>query len=207
MMKSEAGFLTVDFLFALIIAFGMSAILFALSFTLMVTEITQYVAFSTARAYIASNSDPNKQKEVARKKYENLVDSQNSKISSFYKNGWFIVPKPNELDIRGGIGVSDKDFMNDLAAKSRADDRTIFTGVSIDFEAKLLEMKIPFIGQTAEEDSKTFRTHINGILIRESTFEECKNWYEERKTALGRLPSGKKFFDAKDLVMMEDNGC
>lgn len=207
-MKNQAGFLTIDFLFALIIAFGMSAILFALSFTLMVTEVTQYVAFSSARAFIAANLDPAKQKELARKKYENLVISSNSKISNFYQNGWFEVPKPNDLDIRAGQGINDKDFMAELAGtNNRSKERTIFTGVSIALEAKLLEMNIPFLGRTADQDSKTFQTRVNGILIRESTFEECKSWYEERKAALSALPSGRKFFEQKDLIMMEDNGC
>lgn len=208
-MKSQAGFTTLDFLFSLMVAFGMSAILFALSFTLMVTEVGQYVAYSSARAMIASNSDINTQKDLARKKYKNLTADPKSPIANFFTNGWFVISKPEELDVRVGTG---QDYSQELAGVPNGGsgsngERTIFTGIRMDFEAKLLELKIPFMGNTADEGSHTFQTKIYGILIRESTHEECMNWYEARKAALANLPSGKNFYKQDDYVAVEDNGC
>ena len=49
--NDEAGILTVDYLFAIILAMGFVALLFAMSLTLTVVEVVQYMTFSSARSY------------------------------------------------------------------------------------------------------------------------------------------------------------
>ncbi len=58
--KKSAGFITIDFIFALITVFGLSTLLFALTFTLSVVEIVQYITFSSARSFYAAHLNKEK---------------------------------------------------------------------------------------------------------------------------------------------------
>ena len=48
-MRNQRGFLTIDFIFTIVLVLGFVAILFATTLTLTVASITQYVTFATAR--------------------------------------------------------------------------------------------------------------------------------------------------------------
>ncbi len=52
---SQSGMITVDFLFAFVLVMGFAAILFSLSMTLTVAEVTQYATYTAARAYTAGH--------------------------------------------------------------------------------------------------------------------------------------------------------
>ena len=73
MIKSNAGFITLDFVFAIIIAFGMTAILFSMTYTLSAVEIAQYLTFSSSRAHAAAHATPDKQIEMGQKKFNELL--------------------------------------------------------------------------------------------------------------------------------------
>lgn len=203
-MKSEAGIITADFLFAIAIAMGMFTLLFAMSFSLTVVEITQYVAFATARSASLANLDADDQRAAAITKFKNMVEDKKSPLFPLYHNGWFTLSKPEELDVRQGTGVpGGKNFSQELAGGS--DSKHLFMGVSIKFVAHLLHLKLPLIGQIGDENG--FSTFVNAILIREPTMRECLKFYEDRRSELKNLASGSAFYNPVNYMRMEDNGC
>lgn len=205
-IDDESGVITVDFMFAIITAGAFTALLFSMSYALCVVEVTQYVMFSTARAYIASNKDYSAQTEAARLKYTNLTVG-NGPIASLYATSWFTLSKPDQLDIRGGYGGGDKQFSEDLAGGSDAENRNWFQGVSTELTLGILAFSVPGLGATYENDESDFKTRVNAILIRESTQQECRDFIEARRAAIGRLSSGGRYYQPSAYVPMEDNGC
>ncbi|MEI7973387.1 MAG: hypothetical protein WCH11_03370 [Bdellovibrio sp.] len=201
-MKPQSGQITIEFLFSLILALGMFSLLFAISFTLTMVEITQYVVFSSTRAMIAANLDPETQTEVARQKYEQLVGRPSSPAHSLFNGSWFRLSSSRELDIRTGVN---RDFSSDLAGGR--DSKNIFTGVSTLLSSQLLNINIPFLGSTSGGDDNAFSTRVNTILIREPSQKECFTWYSERAQALLEVPSSRGFYKPDQLLRMEDNGC
>ena len=203
-MKADAGIITVDFLFALALAMAMFSVLFAMSFTLTMVEITQYVVYSAARAQAAGNASPSDQRDRALSKYKQLVETKTSTLFPLFSNGWFSIGKSSDLDIRQGSGVSGgKDFSNDLAAGH--DTRHQFMGVSTKFVSNILHLKLPLLGEIGE--SGGFATFVNGIMIREPAMSECLNFFEARRQQLKSLSSGSSFYEPEAYVRMEDNGC
>lgn len=206
-VKNQQGVVTTEFLFAFVIAGGLSALLFSVTYTLAVVEITQYVAFSSARAFIAAHKTPELQRQAAIDKYKQLTTGKTA-IGSLYQNGWFEIAKPDQLDIRGG-GAEGKFFNEDLAGGSDMPDRNWFQGVSIPLTARILNIRLPLLGPTdPEADDNSFRTRLNAILIREPSQFECQDFMDnQRRNALGSLPSAQTYYEAGAYVPMEDNGC
>lgn len=203
-IQNSRGFLTAEFLFALVLSAGLSIVLFSLDFTLSMAEVAQYIAYSTSRAHAAGHIDQDKQEELARNKFKELVN--NPVLKPLFNNpdvGWFSLSEP---DIRGG-GPSGRSF-DDYPYQ---EDRVPQVGVRFDFKPQLLNMKIAFLGSTAEDPDAGFSAKITGFLIREPTHQECydlqiKKRYEailnldQRYKILGQSGAGR-------YVPMEDNGC
>jgi hypothetical protein len=206
-MQNQRGLVTMEFIFALTVSAGLAILLFSVSYTLAVVEVTQYVVYSAARAHLGSNKDPEAQKKAAIDKFKQLTGSK-SAISSLYANKWFVLVKPEELDVRGGASADAKSFGADLGGGSDMPNRNWFLGVSAPLQAKILTMNLPLLGKTdPEEDGNAFKTRINAMMIREPSQKECKDFFEKRRTALGQLPSGQGFYQQNAYVSMEDNGC
>lgn len=196
------GQISIEFLFSLILALALFSILFAMSFTLTMVEIAQYAVFSSARAMIAGNLDPETQTEVARQKYEQLVSRTTSPAYALFNGAWFTLSSPRELDVRTG---GNRDFSADLAGGR--DPRNVFTGVSTMFRAEILNLNFPLLGSTSDGDSSAFSTRINAILIREPSQKECVDWFKARAQALRTLNSGRNLYKPEEHLQMEDNGC
>lgn len=210
--NSNSGFLTIEFMFALVIGIGMSMILFAMTFTLGVVEVTQYVTFAAARSHAAANATPIEQKSRATEKFATLTSSKQSMLSFLYKqDGWFIVAPCSGttckgLQVRSGINV-DSNFQDDIGG-GQSRNREVFMGVSTPFQSTLLSLKLPLIGSTTDDPSGAFKTDITTILIREPSTSECQDyWNQARRAALKTLPSGKDFYMPVRYHAMEDNGC
>ncbi|MFN7727831.1 MAG: TadE/TadG family type IV pilus assembly protein [Bdellovibrio sp.] len=206
-MQNQRGLVTMEFIFALTVSAGLAILLFSVSYTLAVVEVTQYVVYSAARAHLGSNKDPAAQKKAAIDKFKQLTTGR-SAISSLYANKWFVLVKPDELDVRGGVSADSKTFGADLGGGSDMPNRNWFLGVSAPLQAKILTMNLPLLGKTdPEEDGNAFKTRLNAMMIREPSQKECKDFFEKRRTALGQLPSGQGFYQQTAYVAMEDNGC
>ncbi len=198
----EGGFATVEFLFAIIIAFGLTMITFSLSITLSVVEVTQYIVYSAARAHAAANFDIDAQRKSAQTKYSSLV--QSTAMAPLFQNGWFQISAANQLDIRSGGG---RNFEQEYGGSNP---RKNLQGVRANLRANVLEMKLPLLGDIKPEDD-SFSTNINAILIRETTQVECLDYMDQRKETLWTFDGANRFSRFKknaDLpTPWEDNGC
>ncbi|KYG69070.1 hypothetical protein AZI87_07565 [Bdellovibrio bacteriovorus] len=204
-VQNESGLISAEFIFALVLCAGMCIILFALNFTLSMAEIAQYIAFSAARAHAASHVDPTKQQQLAKDKYNELVNNPTLKplFNSSNDGAWF---KLGALDVRSGLDGSD--FSGDY---KYTEDRVPQVGVRFDFQTRILNMKIAFLGSTAEDPERGFSAKVTGLLIREPTQKEC--WEQQikpRYTNILNLDSRYKVLGGigeNQYTPMEDNGC
>lgn len=204
-LRNSKGFLSADFLFSIVIASCLCAVFFSLSFTLSMVEIGQYIAFSVSRAHSAGHKTQDDQEKAAKDKFNSL--QKNKVLAPLFSNGWFEI---GNLDIRGG-GAAGKDFSDRYPKPSDGTRGVPQTGIRLNFEAKLLDLKIPLLGPT-DPEGNGFSAFLTGLMIREPTSKECRDQIkDQRYRALLQLD---KRFDAiagsgsqKDYVPMEDNGC
>jgi hypothetical protein len=202
--SNQRGFTTVEFLFAFVIAFGLTMLTFALTTTLSIVEMTQYIVYSASRAHSAANYDVDAQQEAARQKYASLVNS--ATMAPLYQNGWFEVSAANQLDIRSGDG---RNFEREYGGNNP---RKNLQGVRTNLRVKILEMQWPLIGSVKPEDEDAgFITRINAILIREVSHSECLQYMEQRKNDMWTFDGQNRFVRFRRTADLptpwEDNGC
>ncbi len=204
-MLNQRGFVTTEFLFAIIIAFGMTLVTFALTFTLSTVEVAQYVTFSASRAHAAGNYDAASQKKQAQLKYDELMG--NSEIAPLFTNGWFKISKSSDLEIRSGSGDNfEKDY-----PVAQGSGRGTHQGVRMNLAANILEMRLPLLGNITP-DGDGFKTKLSALLIREPSQQECYKYMELRKDALfdnGNFENRFTRFKKSGNVPIpwEDNAC
>ncbi|MGE0762788.1 MAG: hypothetical protein AB7N80_05875 [Bdellovibrionales bacterium] len=203
-MKNNRGMITVDFLFAFVLVMGFGAILFALSLTLTVAEVTQYVTYASARNYMAANLTPDLQQQKAVLKYQELLGHPT--FVKLYTNGWFEVEEtPNVGDISQMI----------QAYQQPGTTPNKFWGVGTAFVARMLEFEIPFYGSTdasGDGSGSTFGTFLGSYLGREITTAECLNYTAQRWNAIRNLAvsGGAAAYSTAPsggYRIYDDNGC
>tara|TARA_B100001248_G_scaffold262582_2_gene259653 strand:+ start:5981 stop:6580 length:600 start_codon:yes stop_codon:yes gene_type:complete len=194
-LKNTSGSLTIDFLFATVLVSGFTGILFALSFTLTIVEITQYITFASARNYVAAHIDENRQKQEAQAKFEHLT--QNTFWARFYKNdGWFKIDYAGTGDFREEYTTN----------QPNGNDR--FWGTKVELEAKMLDFNIPFFASTNTEDEK-FLLNLNSFLGRQPTQMECNDFVASRLEKILALDTkyGTQIDSGENYARIYDNGC
>lgn len=178
-MRNTQGFITVDFLFAFVLVMGFSAILFALSMTLVAVEVAQYATFASARAFHGAHVNNIEQHRLASQKY-NEVLSQPA-IRPLFSNGWFVLSDPQ---------IGDEVFAQTFP-NYRQDPRDpfLFIGVGAEFQARILNFQIPFYGSTTAVDQGDagFTTVVSSFLGREPSATECRNFSVNRWKAIRQL--------------------
>ena len=134
MKKNNRGFLTLDFLFAFTIVMSFTFLLFALTFTLSVVEVVQYMTYSAARSFYGGHLTLSDQIRLGETKFSQLKETQTLK-PLFKENGWF--------EIRGGSGIPESvdNQWNELYPNSTRENRT-FYGSRVLFISKLLSKHI-----------------------------------------------------------------
>jgi Flp pilus assembly protein TadG len=201
-MRNQRGFVTVEFLVAMVIAFGLTVLTFSLSLTLSVVEVSQYAVFSASRAHSAGNYDIDAQKKAAQTKYGQLIGS--AAMAPLFSNGWYEISSPNQLEIRSGAGVN---FEREYGGNNN---RKNLQGVRATLKAKILELRLPLIGNVSPEDDG-FSTRLNAILIREVSQRECQDYMDQRREELWRFDGGSRFSRFRKTTELatpwEDNGC
>jgi hypothetical protein len=204
-LKNPKGFLSADFLFAIVIVSGLCVVFFSLTFTLSMVEVGQYIAFSVSRAQSAAHNTQDEQTAMGQAKFASF--QKNKILRPLFSNGWFEI---SNLEIRNG-GTSGKDFSDRYGTSSISNSAPIpQTGVRLGFEAKILNIKIPMLGSTDRGDG--FKAFLTGLMIREPSAHEClEQIRKERYKAIMNLD--KRFQTAagnsseQSYVPMEDNGC
>lgn len=211
-IKNNRGMMTADFIFSLVLAAGISIVLFAMTFTLSMVEVAQYFAFASARTMSGADVSPDQQRQSALSKYDSLIKNRTfSSLFSKSEGSWFQLG-----DLQVGI---EKDAFRDNYGEGDTNydpRRSFFSGVKFDFTPKLLSLRIAFLGSTtAGGDASQLRTTINAIMLREPTFKECMDEFVNKRydmiVQMGSSKESNRYLSyqryANDYVPLEDNGC
>ncbi len=193
-LQDESGQLTLDFIFALAIAFGFSIVFFAMSFTLSMIEVCQYITFATARSYYGANVSKQAQIDLGQRKYQELKGK--GILKTLLKNGWITLGDA-QLD----------DFSADYKDADAGPD-SMFVGARIPFRANVLNLNLPILGHTAQ-DSSTGSATLNAYLMREVSTDECyTNFTTHRLENLKQLKDGHyQSLPTGPEAIITDNGC
>lgn len=220
-LTNNRGILSIDFLFAMTMSALLCLMMFAFTTTLSMIEIAQYVAFSTTRAHAAAHQDQARQVATATNKFKSFSLPANfPSLSVLFNNGWFELDQKS-LDIRGGGqgSASSSGGLNFNEEYGTAGNIPQY-GVRFRFNAKILKMNIPLLGEIADDDD--FGTWVTGLMIREPTTEECTKSMamSVRYQAIKRLDTQGRYQRAingvqangghpndRDYLPLEDNGC
>ena len=191
-LRNEGGQITLDFIFALTIGFGFSILFFAISFTLSMVEVCQYITFASARTYYAANVSEQAQKDLGEKKFAELKGK--GFFKTIFKTGWITLG-----DVQFG---NFNDEYNDSVAGSDA----TFVGARVPFKANVLNLRLPLIGNTVT-NTTTGKATLNAYLLREVSTDECRsNFTSQRLQNLKKSNSVYQNF-GKDEFVITDNGC
>jgi len=201
-IKSQSGFMTMDFIFAITLMLGFCVLLFTISLTLTTASIVQYTTFASARNYFAAHTTSERQVEMAEQKYLDLVG--NPVIKPLLAGGWFEVLEKPEI---GDISSKKPEFIP--ATKNT------FWGVGTSFTAKILDFSIPFFGATDPESDGSgggFSTYISSHLGREPSASDCNTFTAQRWEMIRNLSPSKgaaysSGTGSDGYLPMEDSGC
>lgn len=192
-LRDESGIITLDFIFALTLSFGFAIIFFAMSFTLSMVEMSQYITFAAARAYNGANVSREAQEDLARKKYAELKASP--MIKTILATKWITLG-----DVQLG------DFSDDGYDNSQPD-FSVYVGARVPFKANVLNMRIPVLGNTID-DSSTGSATLNAYLMREVSTQECReNFTNARYEKIRQLDSRYGALPNAPAAIITDNGC
>ena len=145
-VNNQAGQMTIDFIFGLVLMIGFTAVLFALSLTLTMSEIAQYITFAAARNFYAGNVAMSDQATAGKAKYAALLG--NKAIKPLFAGSWFSLSK----DVSLGASTT--------YVEQPDQDSDIFVGAEATFTAPILKMNIPIFGST-QKDDKVFSAQIH----------------------------------------------
>lgn len=201
-IQNERGVLTLDFIFALMLGMGFTMVFFALTLTLSLVEVTQYISFSVARTSWAAHETRSLQMQLGNQKYAELLAIP--VFRSLFGQGWFRLPtQPNY----GGA-----DGFNTEYQVNANNDSATFYGVRLQIEARILDISIPMLG-TSKSQSSTGVANVQTFLGREVTTTECReNFNRARWTNIQGLDpayaTAASFGAAPGAVaLITDNGC
>lgn len=193
-LKDQKGMLTLDFIFASIMMFTFSAILFRFAITFVVVEITQYATFASARSFFAAHKNEDEQRRVGKAKFDQLLRDRNSVLGNFFRNDWFEI---------GDVEL--KDFSAEFS-QTAGEDSDTFVGARANLVAKVLSMNIPLLGSTTDDD---LGTQVSSYLMREPTEKECEDFTKDRFKQIQTLKDGFGLGFVRDDAYLPsmDDGC
>lgn len=193
----ERGLITLDFIFALVVAIGFALVFFSVAITLSLIEAGQYVTFATSRAYAAAHETKQLQEELGRKKFDEVMALP--AVKTFLGQEWMKLGPPQLGDFSSEYPEVEKD-------------NTIFVGARVPLDAQLLHLRVPFLGSTAE-DSGVGKATLNSYLMREVSTTECREQFNKNRfPAIKELGSGGNgatysATPSDQAFVITDNGC
>jgi hypothetical protein len=195
LIKNTRGSLTIDFLFATVLMCTVMVMLFGITFSLTVVEVSQYIAFSSSRNYMAAHFNLESQEALAEQKY-NFLTSDSPLAILFKRDGWFSLVYETSGDLRGEY--------TDGNARNRAR----FWGTKLRFESKILGFEVPIYG-TNNPDEARFTASITSFLGREPNQNECAEFMNQRWNQIRTLNSkyGSQIPNSITVAGTYDNGC
>lgn len=203
---NENGFLTIDFIFAILVSIALSMLFFVLAFTLSAAEVAQYIAYSVGRTYSAGHINIAEQESLARKKMTQLMSTPG--MGKLFQQDWFKLSFDSIAFRSGHHGEIYGEY------ESEADGtRLIATGTRLVFQTNLFNMKLGFLGST-NPSGDAFTSKVTGFMLRNPTQDECQKFMsvETRHRAIIELDERYKMYDKSPgsnskYLPMEDNGC
>jgi hypothetical protein len=194
--QNQKGILTIDFIFSFAMVIGFFQLFFVITYTLMVSHLTQYMTFASARMYFAGHIDVQSQERLARQKFDQLTGSPS--VSSFFRSAFAL----SNLEIRE---FTEFDTPEPYRQK--------YIGTRVTFQSNVLDFNVPFLGRTSTElPNGAFTSNIGSYLYREPTSSECFRFNEARGAAIlqlnGKYSQAQGFgFDPNQILVSADNGC
>jgi hypothetical protein len=199
-MRNQRGFITADFMFSIVLIFGLVAVLFSITFTFVAASITQYITFAAARNYVAGHLSQDMQNQRAQAKYTELMGNQ--VFAPLFSNGWFQISK--QPDVVGDASQLISGY------QANGTDPNLFFGVGTYFTASILDFQVPFFGATSTDpgNSAQFKTFMGSYLGRDVTTSECIDFVKQRWTNIQNI-SGSSYSTAQgqNYYPFTDDGC
>ena len=184
---SRRGSLTIQFLIGFVLILGFSMMFFMMTVTLAVSEIAQYITYSSARALFLSGDNELTQKANAREKYQILAIDRSYFGALFSPNQgdkplFGIVRDLPEPAPEGGLGINELLWS---AGGGQLPEPNLFYGVWTKFIPHALQIK-PLWGSVEAEAEGFFETNIGSYLGREPSFEEVRKFNLKRMEIIMR---------------------
>lgn len=205
-IKKSNGFLTIDFIFAILVSVALSMLFFVLSFTLSAAEVAQYIAYSVGRTYSAGHINIAEQESLARKKMTQLMSTPG--MGKLFQQDWFKLSFDSIAFRSGYHGEIYEEYESESDGT-----RMIATGTRLVFQTNLFNMKLGFLGHT-NPSGDAFTSKVTGFMIRNPTQDECQKFMSvgTRHRAIIELDERYKNYDKTPgsnpkYLPMEDNGC
>lgn len=204
LLRNERGILTLDFIFALLLGMGFTMVFFALTLTLSLMEVTQYMSFAVARTALGAHETREQQNALGNQKYTQL--RERPIFRNIFGRGWFRLPaQPDYGDPVSGFNTEYGSDPND--------DNETFYGARLRIEARILDITIPLLG-SSKTDTETGFANVQTFLGREVTTTECREQFNQARwqgilaiepvyqnvNATGTNP-------AAAVGLITDNGC
>lgn len=190
---TQRGFISIDFAFSALLVFTLFTVFFSLSFTLAVVSISQYIGYSSSRAYYSGNFDKDSQVAAGQAKFQSLLASP--ALKGLFNNRTFIYSNSQ-------FGRRD-DY-------TRTNDNDVFDGFTGTVVAKILEIKSPLFGNSSQNENE-YSFNITSFLGREPTVKECESFMEQRSQKLVEQAESEKVYTTapvpKGVRPFLDNGC
>jgi len=201
--NNQNGFLTVDFLFAIIVSIGCLLLLLRVSISLVSVQVAQYVVYAAARAHSAGDITKQEQIDAGEKKYKSLLQDS-SLVGGLLKPG-------DGIQKSGVIGNFNSIYNPPVDNDGSNETGLPFIGARSEIKLPRLGFKVPFLGKTSDGEDE-FKAHVSAMLFREPSSEDCRNFYKKEnrygeilKRDSARFNQASSFSDA--YVPMEDSGC
>jgi len=193
--KEESGLLTLDFIFSFLVTWGIMMVFFLLSFTLMISSVSQYIIFAVNRTYISGHQNPETQSNLGDQKFESLVQSF-GRILSTGDDSWFKLTLNQEEPLES----------------FQSSESQVKFGKTLTYKATVLtEAEFPIIGGLdGGNDGATFgEATLKAYMYREPSTEECLNFNRGRwEKILERFNSLNGYIQGTDPYgSSSDNGC
>ncbi len=198
-IQNERGILSLDFIFALTIGMSFAMIFFALTLTLSLVEVTQYMSFAVARTAWGAHETRTQQTALGNRKYAELRDRPVFK--AIFGRGWFQLPlTPDYGDPANG-------FNNEYNEDPNQDNATYY-GARLKIEAKILDITIPMLGNS-KTNPETGIANVQTFIGREVTTTECRELFNRQRWAgiQALHPLYAPPVNPAAVFVMTDNGC
>ena len=172
-ISSSKGSLTVQFLLGFVLILSFMVIFGAMTLTLAVASITQYITYASSRALFLSSRSEALQKDNARDKF-NLLKSQ-------------LVNTDGLIDI-SQVSLDNDQYLNEdfgfISSKPY-----LFYGVWTKFLPKILKMETLW-GNTTDDNVRIFETVVGSYLGREPSMIECISFNDSRWGFIKNMQGG-----------------